>query len=300
MDDQRLQSLHSAYRGLDLLALLMSRICVRPPYFALRDLGWSGGLLSATATAESSRTLEDGPMRAAELGRHGAIAGLCAAALSQGERATRNYYLAQRADYRGYPSRAAYGAPVRFNARVIDLGKRQVRALVQAVLLDAPTEPLMEVEVAYAILAETTFERVFRHRRQPTQPSTRFRPLSAREVATDGLSAVSSFKAVPLEVCAGHFDNYPALPVAVALGEMCRVAGALFGRRHFIPEATIEAEDLCWAGERVEFSASRVQDAASDCGLAATADAARFSCMANAEGRAIGRTTFTLIPTDSV
>src|SRR5690606_19506558 len=59
---------------------LEPRICVRPPYFALKDLQIEGLDLHATATAESPAFGEVGPMPAAELGRHAAILGLSAAA----------------------------------------------------------------------------------------------------------------------------------------------------------------------------------------------------------------------------
>src|SRR5690606_7582734 len=102
---------------------LLSRICVRPPYFALHDVRLEGLELHATAYAESPAPLEVGPMPAAELGGRPARLVLRRAALSRAGGA-RRYHLARRAECRYVPTAAPYGAPVRFVGRLIALDKR--------------------------------------------------------------------------------------------------------------------------------------------------------------------------------
>jgi len=117
-------------------------------------------------------------MRAAELGRHGAVAGLCAVALSGlNDASRRSYYLAKRAEYRGKGSRALYGAPIRFSARVADRGKREARELVEARVGDARGDKVMDLDVAYAVIGDKTFERLFAaHRREGLRLAS-FEPL---------------------------------------------------------------------------------------------------------------------------
>jgi hypothetical protein len=59
---------------------------------------------------------------------------------------------------------------------------------------------------------------------------------------------------VPEAACAGHFDGYPALPVAVLMGQLSYLAGQLVlpaEQTYRVLEGQIEAEDLCWAGETI-------------------------------------------------
>lgn len=226
---------------------LAGRICVRPPYFALRDLAWVRGEFSASANAEFPTSSEVGPMHAAERGRHGAIAGLCALAMSQPDSA-RRYYLAQKASYRAYFSRASYGASIRFSARVEELSKRSGRATVSATVLGS-AEKVMDLSVEYLILTEPTFERLFREHRQATHSGPELLlPHTIR--SAPGQRTIPS---LPASLCFGHFDNYPALPLAVVLRELGDISGELFAAPYWVSEAKITAADLCWAGQNVRF-----------------------------------------------
>ena len=106
-------------------------VCVRPPYLALRDLTLAGERLRAVAVAESPAHTEVGPMPAAEVGRHAAIAGLLNAAAVQADD-RRRYDLAREALCTYQASDAPYGAPVTFESNVLDLDKRTCRARVRA------------------------------------------------------------------------------------------------------------------------------------------------------------------------
>ncbi len=215
---------------------LSERICVRPPYFALDNLEWNGQTFSATGPAQLPRGGERSPMAAAEVGRHAAIAGLCAAALTQRDD-TRRYYLAQRADYSGFTPRPGRGA-VRFESVVKHLDKR---AAVARVCAYAGGGTLAEVVVHYSVLSASAFERLFRDRLRPALPAADTRryhgeltgrlestPETLRETSSETLRL--HVEAIPEAVCAGHFDGYPAMPVAVLMSQLSRLAGTLMDK----------------------------------------------------------------------
>jgi len=240
-------------------AELATRICVRPPYFALREASWDGHEFSAVASSEfSPPALELGPMRAAELGRHGAIAGLCALAMSQTD-STRRYYLANAAHYAASFSRAKHGTLLGLSARVEALTKRSGRSSIIATTLDS-AETVMKLTVDYLVLPEATFERLYRDHRQPTETLDRLVLPEAKRVSA-GVRAISS---VPSHLCAGHFENFPALPLAVVVRELSEMSGELLGKPHWVRDARVEATDLCWAGQPVRFESALESQAASD------------------------------------
>lgn len=242
------------------VAAALRRICVRPPYFALRDGVRAGRFLQATATAESPPFLELGPMPAAEVGRHAAIAGLLHAALEQRDDA-RRYYLARAATCAYLPNPSPYGAPVAFRTELLDLDRRSAH-----VRAEARTEagPLAQIELRYAILTEAAFERLFRHRAVATfaAPSP-FGRLLTEAFERRGDAVSQTIEAIPVAACTGHFDGFPAMPVAVLMGQLAFLAGQLFVDARGAPapfrvvRGEIAADDLAWAGEPARFVVAR-------------------------------------------
>lgn len=238
--------------------LVLQRIGVQPPYFALHPLPVSvPGLFSAVATAEFPRGLEQGPMRGAEVARHGAIAGLCAAASAQPDD-RRRHYLAQRAEYHGFVNPAPYGTEVRFEAHCEQLDRRAARARVAA---SADGRPLGSLLVDYTVLTEAAFERLFRSRRTPTGPSAALAPLAAGELHCGDGVARRLVPSVGADACAGHFHDHPALPVAVLMQQLSDLGGALMGS-YWGLGCVVEADDLCWAGDPAEFEMGVVAECA--------------------------------------
>ncbi len=230
------------------LAHMLDRICVRPPYFALQKLRVVGDSLQATAPTELALGLEQAPIGAAEMGRHAAILGLCAAALAQPD-SIRRYYLAQRARFTGHHV-AVTADEVLFSAQLTNLDKRKAAARV-GVLADGV--PLGELSVDYTVLTENAFARLFRSRRQPGVQT------SGYQAELEGLwqhsPDQSSFTVseVPPTICAGHFENYPALPVAVLMNYLVRLGGNFVGGPYRSVYGEVVADDLCWAGKGVRF-----------------------------------------------
>ena len=231
---------------------LLERICVRPPYFALRDLHFDGATLCAKAKPELPVGAELLPMSAAEIGRHAAIAGLSCAALHQKDD-ERRYYLAQEAEYTGYALEAA-GEPS-FRATLTGLDKRAARAGVE---VDVGGVRVAHVEVRYTVLTDAAFTRLFKTQEGRTVTTPGYvGTVEGRLVAEpDALSLRLS--EVPLEICAGHFERHPAVPVAVLMSQLSHLAGSfLGGAPYHVVKASIKADNLCWAGADLSFEVKR-------------------------------------------
>lgn len=257
--------------------LLLDRIGVTPPYFSLGDIALEGERFEATAVAEAPAHFEHGPMTAAEIGRHAAIAGQCSVALAQRDERQR-YFLANAAECRYLASDAPYGVPLRFVASTISLEKR--RATVR-VAVTAARQPVAELEVGYTILPQITFERLFQRRRTATPPAPNPYGSLLDEAYERGGDWAEQLLTVPREYCVGHFDEFPALPVAVVMGQLSYLAGQLMGTPYRVVRGSVRAKDLCWAGERIRFFARR---------HAAEGSVDHFLCVAEtAEEREIGR-----------
>lgn len=260
---------------------------VRPPYFALTDVNLAGVEIQATAVAESPAFAEVGPMPAAELGRHAAIVGLSIAAFQQVDD-NRRFYLARHAVCRYTPNPAPYGAPVHFTGRLLDLDKRKARAAVEAT---AAGEPLASFEVDYTVLTAPAFERLFRvHGRLTPHAHSPYGSLLA--TAWHGTTEVVEqvVDELPIGACVGHFDGYPALPVAVLMGQLSYLAGRLHDAPYRVVRGEVEASDLIWAGERAVFRVAR--DGISD--DHDTSGAHRYRCEAWAGDRKVAAMTLWL------
>lgn len=227
-------------------------------------------------------------MSSAEISRHAAIAGLCVAALAQHDD-DRRFYLAQRAEYSSVPNPAPCGSRVQFDARLEALNKRGARSTVR---VGAAGKPLAQVIVDYTILTDYAFKRLFRSRHQPTRPQTAMDSRLPGTLSVDNTRALYELTALPEAACAGHFHDYPALPVALLMGQLGTTAAHLMAAEKWRGlRAVVNATDLCWAGERVRFEAVQVsspqpQDAAET--------AAQFNCRVVAEERVVCTAEFAL------
>ena len=234
---------------------VLARICVRPPYYALNNEHVYDGLFVAEARAELPQGRALGPMRPGEVSRHGAIAGSCALALSQGDD-KRRFYLATQASYRGFPVDAPYGTPVRFEARVAQLDKRRAQATIHAV---AAGERLATLEVSYTVLTPTLFERLHAGRRRATTRLERLHPVGDYPVRWTGDQGVRTIPRLPMNACGGHFDDFPAAPVALLMDQLAQVAESFVGSPSYIARGEVTAANLCWAGEEAVFSMTKVR-----------------------------------------
>lgn len=239
---------------------LLERICVRPPYYALRQEHLIEGVFVAEAAAELPRGRAFGPMRPGDISRHGAIAGLCAAALHQRDD-KRRFYLATEATFQGSPVHAPYGVPVQFEARVKTLEKRSATASIRAFV---EGERLATLEVRYSILAPALFTRLNAHRQRSTPCLGALTPIAEYPICWQGETGTRVIPAVPVEACSGHFDGYPAAPVALLMDQLAQVAERAVPGPSYIARGEVSASRLCWAGEEAVFTMRKLKEGAAE------------------------------------
>ncbi len=193
-------------------------------------------------------------MAAGDIGRHGAIVGLCCAALAQRDD-TRRYYLARQAECRGFYLGTREGT-VSFDGELERLDKRSAVSVVRVRLGE---QTLSELRISYTILTASAFERLFseRARSQPLVfPQTYDGTLEGHHERFDDVCRLT-VPAVPLRVCAGHFQGYPAMPVAALMSQLSQLAGEMMDKPYIISQTSISADDLLWAGSEAVFEVRR-------------------------------------------
>jgi len=242
------QSTEAFSRSSSALAVeLGSRICVSPPYFALRAIEHARRSLNAVAYAETAPYGEYGPMSAAEIGRHGAIAGLSCLALERQD-VRRHYYLARKADCEFFEAPEPYGTAVELVAVAGESRGREASASITAKI---GSRLLARMNVTYAVIREDLFGRLFAKYEKTTHvPPASYDDYLPLRFLGNGRAMIER---VPAHACGGHFSGYPALPVAVLMGQLVRLAVHELGReRYSVSLAKVEADNLAWAGDDVE------------------------------------------------
>lgn len=239
------------------------RISVRPPYFDLRDLNVVGdGMVTATVPLGPSTGPEVGAMEAAQISRHLAILGSCAAAMDRDDD-QRHHYLATKAHYTrllNVPDDA--DRVLRADAIASWTGKRTARALVKLSTIDGKGLNLLDVE--YTVMTPKVFSRF----NQPLSEEALAVAASATDLAFD-VHAVDDGGVrvecgmIPMSMCEGHFPDYPAAPIAIVMGRLGRAAAEAMNRhlgcpngRFRIEEANVEASKLGRAGQRLVLEAA--------------------------------------------
>ncbi|WP_146147549.1 hypothetical protein [Prauserella shujinwangii] len=214
---------------------------------------------------ELPATDELGPITIAEAARHTAILGSCAAA-SVAPDDRRRYYLATHCDITWLAT-----TPPADDDGFIGYatgGFRDPRkAYARTTLTTTTGRPVARVDVDYAAFTEEAFSKVFAHLHRPdltpdpqaNNPYTTGLPL--HRLKRDGDTMCAEVRAAPGD-CTGHFDNYPALPVAVLGESMTRLTSHLLDNENrtqslrWLPRGlTFDARRLVPAGETVRLRA---------------------------------------------
>ena len=248
-----------------------SSICVSPPYFALSGLRQAApGEVSAGISAEADPMGQAVSIGIAETGRHLAILGLCGAA-AVNPRAGRHFYLARTAHLHWLAPAGERSVPdasrLRGHAHAKFTGPRSARADTE--LTDQHGRVLAKVQLEYQVMTTAAFARVFASTAAgpgipghlapapAASPHSRALPLTARwdrDVLTAELE-------VSADMCAGHFDDFPMLPVATTgsamTGLLDHVVRRLTGNpaaRWLTRTADIAAERFAPAGSTVTFT----------------------------------------------
>lgn len=263
---------------------LYPRICVRDPYFALKDVTVLPGEVVARVPVQMVSEAEAMPIGLGEAGRHLAILGSCGAALVA-PKDGQHFYLASAA--RGQwlqPSAQERGTDMLWAlAQAEYTGKRTCTA--RTLLSSSDGTPLFRLEVDYNVLSAAAFTRLFGEARQEMRREPRpsdtvqrtpeewaklrqnpySKPLDLHDWSREGDNLSASLVVTP-ELCKGHFAMHPVMPVAVVAGGMTRMATTLGrslemspGARFVAKDVKLSADSLAYAGQKVVFGAHRTR-----------------------------------------
>ncbi|KAJ1474809.1 hypothetical protein T484DRAFT_1969749 [Baffinella frigidus] len=292
-----------------LRAHFLSRICVQPPYFALEDFSvekdLTGVELSARAPVQTWAEHEGGPISGSEAARHLAILGLCAVSL-QNPTEGRVYYPIKTASMRidtTLPRITTATLHIKAICTSFDLVGGE--ACATATMLGESGEVVAFLEVTYHMIGEHDFSKIFKDYKVET--SGAFLPGSpdpylAWPITPAGTGGEESSPTqvelglVEVDMCAGHFDGYPAFPVSVmqrhvtnALTEAVCKANNWRAARVTMAAGAVITHRFAWAGKHVVLSARREGDGGANSGEE------KWVCDISAEEGAVATFKMTLL-----
>ncbi|MGF7137884.1 hypothetical protein [Roseimarinus sediminis] len=240
---------------------VLANISVSAPYFALKNLGNHGKDIYCEFSPELCNIAEHGPVSGAEIGRHMAILGSVVLS-KENPRKEKHYYLATDAIISRRNFREIKAEKLIARARMLEINRKNGSIGGLVTLVDGTI--LYEVEVSYTIMSQTLFERMFMSQRMITEslqlsnPYTNDTVFESLELGSE--SCFANLGTVKPDDCPGHFENYPALPVARMGTSMGKLGGLHFmhlnpseRRKFFIGHAELHARQLIFAGETVRF-----------------------------------------------
>ncbi|WP_155888709.1 hypothetical protein [Inquilinus limosus] len=198
------------------ISTICDRIAVQAPYFAFGELeDLSDGAVRGVFASEQTVGYERGPVASAEVGRHLAILGSCAAVA--GRATERIYYLATRARFSTLDGAEPRGAGRAFEATAETVSQDR-RSLTAQAIVSAGT-PFAHLRCEYQALPERVFQRLFQDYRAeevlPSGGSPYREPIPLEFDEPQALSLTARSQPLAPARCAGHFPGYPAWPVAI-------------------------------------------------------------------------------------
>lgn len=240
---------------------ILNNISVTKPYFALRNLRSDDEFVYAEFTTELTDIAEAGPISGAEVGRHMAILGSVVLSKENPVK-ERHYYLATDALITRCSSKASSNYNLRCRAKMVTLNRK--KGVVAGEIIDQDGSVMYKVEVTYMILGKMIFERMFAQYKADTNFDSLCNPYvndtQFINVKLDVQTCSASIGVVKKENCPGHFNNYPALPVARMGTSMGKIGGMHFmhlnpseKKKYFIASAELHARQLVFPGEEVKF-----------------------------------------------
>lgn len=241
-------------------------VAVRPPYFALDDISISPCSITAQVRPSHPMRREQGPIAAAEAGRHLAIAGAVAAA-TKNNAIGKHFYLARQAVIQ----KAANPGVVLKKADLLQItatspGVSKRRASATATISqteEGKAQELYTPSVDYDVLSQGLFKRLVGHAPQCGLNSLSHVDVLAMDLpisnGQDGQLGARIL--VQPHHCIGHFQEFPALPVAKLMHLLSNLAAenlaAVLDRPavHMnVERAVVSAERLAPAGDLVDLS----------------------------------------------
>lgn len=275
---------------------LKELICTSRPYYALKNLHQlTDTILQCEIAVENNGHKEHALISTAEAGRHLAILGSCVLAANNPVEA-RHFYLAtaaslQRSADVAYIDPAQYNCPARLicRAELLHLDKKSGSVATSIYTPDGLT--IYELEVEYKVMTSELFGKLFKAVYQPNTdwaPNPYAAPFPLKDVLYTDREFSASLGVIRKEQCVGHFDYYPALPVAVLSSALMDLAGTHLRHicgdenlKYAAQHATLKADRLAFAGEEVFVKSWLIDEGMGTYTFSATAE--------NAAGNPIGR-----------
>jgi hypothetical protein len=279
-----------------LYSYIKDLICTSRPYYALRNLQQlTDTILQCEILVENYGHKEDCLISAAEAGRHLAILGSCVLAANNQVEA-KHFYLAtaatlvRSADV-ALINPAQYGKPVRLicRAELIQVGKKSGSVATSIYTPDGLT--IYELQVEYKVMTAELFAKLFSASRLDNTdwaPNPYTAPVPLKDLLYTDREFSASLGVIRKEQCVGHFDHYPALPVAVLSSSLMDLAGTHLRHitnnqalRYTPVHVNLQADRLAFAGEEVFIKSWLVEEGIGTYTFLATAE--------NAAGSPIGQ-----------
>ncbi|WP_430811317.1 MULTISPECIES: hypothetical protein [unclassified Carboxylicivirga] len=230
------------------------------PYNSLKDIQTENNSVSAIFDQELFDSSQIAGITLAEAGRHIAILGSLAVANINPVK-NKHFYLASKAVIKRVHNRPCLSKTYKGEMNALEFTKKH--GLAEGAIYDQDGEVLYTAQVEYSVLTVQLFERFFRKYRSAEFRSEGFSPYGDVVTLYDmNLCVDTSFATlgeVRPEWCLGHFDHYPALPVAqISQGLMNLAANQNQLVKNMkdpfcIKEVKMNAESFIFAGQELSF-----------------------------------------------
>ncbi|MGB8943523.1 MAG: hypothetical protein WCD21_25330 [Streptomyces sp.] len=249
-------------------------ICVSRPYFALENLRRiAPGRVVATVPIEADQGRQAAVIGIGEVGRHLAILGLCAAS-TLNRKTGRHAYLARtaHAEWLAEATLSPHHDLLIGHARAVFDNSRHARADTR--LTDATTgEVLAHMTIGYDVLPHKLLTRLLGEPYPGVSPTANpyAAPIPLDRLTYDADAGIVSGELnITADLCSGHFDNHPVLPVAIAATAMTNLVDYAIAQR--CPDArwlagplTLKADHFARPGQTVTFTATPTQGTGYHC-----------------------------------
>ena len=200
---------------------ILSKICVSKPYFAFKELYLDKkNIMTGIVKKEQPCLTQSTGMSFAEMSRHLAILGSCALALNE---PSKKYYLVDNAKLvssaGNYLLRGVkYSKSCKMKAVVKKIDKNS--AIAEAYILNSNDNILYSMVINYIVFKEKSFPRIFKDYKEVFQKPF-FNPYrnhrTFKNINISGNILIADMPFFKAKDCAGHFDDFPMMPVGNTL-----------------------------------------------------------------------------------
>lgn len=240
---------------------LENMIMVKKPYNILFDVKEElDGSISGSVNNEFLYKDKWGPIGASEAGRHLAILGSMALA---NQTDSKKYYLAVHATIKRNNLLVQDIDILKLQAKVTTLNKRDGE--ITGDIYDAENQSIYTAIIKYKIFAPQVFLKLFNSFKSTVEIKNEFSPYQKRKelsnITINGIDIKGDYGIIRPHECEGHFNEYPALPVAVIANLLGELGIKLFLHNNtdftkvIVTSACISAYRLAFHGEYVTFNA---------------------------------------------